>query len=83
MAPKGGREAGQDEDYAKDAKGGVDSCFLGACERKKEEKGRGKTNKDKRVGSWGGSGSWGDGVGDGEGDDSCARRGEGEGERGS
>lgn len=28
VAPKGRREAGKDEDYAKDGKGGVDSCIL-------------------------------------------------------
>jgi len=35
VAPKGRRETGKDEDYAKDAKGGVDSCFLGLIRGRK------------------------------------------------
>lgn len=35
VAPKGGRETSKDENYAKDAKGGVDSCFLGPIRGRK------------------------------------------------
>lgn len=43
VAPKGRRKAGDNEDYAKDGKGGVDSCFLGQIRERKEGK-----NKDEQ-----------------------------------